>query len=58
MILGLVQVVVMKEGRIECQGKLTDLKRNHPDLYESWRKALKEAKAAEHTRYTCYLVYS
>lgn len=37
----------MKNGEIECQGKLTEVKKTHPELYESWRKALKEAKAAE-----------
>ena len=45
------QVLVMKDGAIECQGKLTEVKKTHPDLYESWRKALKDAKAAETTRY-------
>ncbi|XP_052799904.1 ATP-binding cassette sub-family C member 9-like isoform X2 [Mya arenaria] len=40
-------VVVMVDGEVECQGKLTELKRTHPDLYDSWRKALKVAKAEE-----------
>ncbi|XP_052239294.1 ATP-binding cassette sub-family C member 9-like isoform X2 [Dreissena polymorpha] len=40
-------VVVMKEGEIECQGKLSELKRLHPEIYNNWRKALKEAKNAE-----------
>ncbi|XP_060582748.1 ATP-binding cassette sub-family C member 9-like [Ruditapes philippinarum] len=43
-------VLVMKDGEIACQGKLTEVKKTHPDLYESWRKALKDAKAAESVR--------
>lgn len=40
-------VLVMKDGEVECQGKLSDIKKSHPELYESWRKALKDAKMAE-----------
>lgn len=40
----------MKEGEMECQGKLTEVKKTNPELYESWRKALKDAKASESKR--------
>ena len=37
----------MKDGRIQYQGKLHDVKKVDPDLYESWRKALREASNVE-----------
>ena len=37
----------MEDGRIIYQGKLSEVKKVQPELYESWRKALKEAKTAE-----------
>ncbi|XP_076108131.1 ATP-binding cassette sub-family C member 9-like isoform X1 [Mytilus galloprovincialis] len=40
-------VIVMKEGGIQYQGKLHDVKKVNPELYESWRKALREASTIE-----------
>lgn len=37
----------MKEGGIQYQGKLHDVKKVNPELYESWRKALREASTIE-----------
>ncbi|CAC5426428.1 ABCC9 [Mytilus coruscus] len=41
------RVIVMKEGGIQYQGKLHDVKKVNPELYESWRKALREASTIE-----------
>ncbi|ESP02539.1 hypothetical protein LOTGIDRAFT_138232, partial [Lottia gigantea] len=38
------QVIVMKEGKITLQSKVSEVKKIDPELYESWRKAIKEAK--------------
>nr|XP_022339096.1 ATP-binding cassette sub-family C member 9-like isoform X1 [Crassostrea virginica] len=43
-------LIVMKDGKIQYQGKLSEVKKQEPDLYESWRKALREAKASESSR--------
>ena len=40
----------MKDGSVEYQGRLSEVKKVNPELYESWRIALKEAKVAEATR--------
>ncbi|KAL3856343.1 hypothetical protein ACJMK2_011112 [Sinanodonta woodiana] len=40
-------IIVMRDGEIQYQGKLVDVKKNDPDLYSSWRKALKEASIQE-----------
>lgn len=37
----------MKDGRIQYQGTLSEVKKQEPELYESWRLALREAKASE-----------
>ncbi|KAH9525654.1 ATP-binding cassette sub- C member 8 [Bulinus truncatus] len=41
------QVIVMSNGHIHYQGKVGDVKKFDPDLYDVWRKAIKDAKAAE-----------
>ncbi|KAI8739255.1 ATP-binding cassette sub-family C member 9 [Biomphalaria glabrata] len=41
------QVIVMSNGHIHYQGKVGEVKKFDPDLYEVWRKAIKDAKAAE-----------
>lgn len=43
----------MKDGKIQYQGKLSEVKKQEPDLYESWRKALREAKASESRSELC-----
>ncbi|KAK3084802.1 hypothetical protein FSP39_019339 [Pinctada imbricata] len=40
-------IIAMKNGEIQFQGKLADVKKQEPELYESWRLALREAKASE-----------
>ncbi|XP_033748591.1 LOW QUALITY PROTEIN: ATP-binding cassette sub-family C member 9-like [Pecten maximus] len=40
-------VIVMKEGSVQYQGKLTDVKKVDPDLYESWRRALRDFKSTQ-----------
>ena len=42
----------MKDGEVQYQGRLAEVKKVDPELYESWRIALKEAKVAEATRYS------
>ncbi|XP_076452886.1 ATP-binding cassette sub-family C member 9-like [Babylonia areolata] len=42
------QVVVMVDGKVYYQGKVGDVKKFDPDLYESWRKAIRDARASEH----------
>ncbi|XP_070204431.1 ATP-binding cassette sub-family C member 9-like [Littorina saxatilis] len=42
------QVVVMVDGTVYYQGKVGEVKKFDPDLYESWRKTIKDARAAEH----------
>lgn len=37
-------IIVVKRHQIQCQGKLGDIKRLAPDLYEGWRRILKEYK--------------
>lgn len=37
----------MSNGEIQYQGKLNDVKKVDPELYESWRKALREATNIE-----------
>lgn len=44
------QLIVMKDGRIQYQGTLSEVKKQEPELYESWRLALREAKASESSR--------
>ncbi|KAK6967355.1 ATP-binding cassette sub-family C member 9 [Biomphalaria glabrata] len=41
------QVIVMSNGHIHYQGKVGEVKKFDPDLYEVWRKAIKDAKAVE-----------
>ncbi|XP_046564179.1 ATP-binding cassette sub-family C member 9-like [Haliotis rubra] len=41
------QVIVMKEGEIVYQGRPGDVKKYDQDLYDSWKKALKDAKPAD-----------
>ncbi|KAK7499154.1 hypothetical protein BaRGS_00009701 [Batillaria attramentaria] len=43
------QVLVMADGTVYYQGKVGDVKKFDPDLYESWRKAIKDARATEHS---------
>lgn len=38
------QIIVVNRHQIQCQGKLSDIKRQAPDLYESWRRIIKESK--------------
>ncbi|OWF53711.1 ATP-binding cassette sub-family C member 9 [Mizuhopecten yessoensis] len=40
-------VIAMKEGSIQNQGKLADVKKVNPDLYESWRRALRDFKSTQ-----------
>ncbi|XP_060072663.1 ATP-binding cassette sub-family C member 9-like [Ylistrum balloti] len=40
-------VIVMKEGSVQYQGKLADVKKVDPDLYESWRRALRDFKSTQ-----------
>lgn len=42
-----VQVIVMKEGEIVYQGRPGDVKKYDQDLYDSWKKALKDAKPTD-----------
>ena len=44
------QILVMKDGEVQYQGRLSEVKKVNPELYESWRIALKEAKVAEAAR--------
>lgn len=37
----------MANGHIHYQGKVGDVKKFDPDLYDGWRKAIRDAKAAE-----------
>ncbi|KAK6191316.1 hypothetical protein SNE40_003038 [Patella caerulea] len=41
------QVIVMKEGRVQLQSRVSEVKKINLELYESWRKAIKEAKVSE-----------
>ncbi|XP_055997063.1 ATP-binding cassette sub-family C member 8-like isoform X2 [Ostrea edulis] len=43
-------LIAMKDGMVQYQGKLSEVKKQEPELYESWRKALREAKASESSR--------
>ncbi|GAB1608174.1 ATP-binding cassette sub-family C member 9-like isoform X4 [Argonauta hians] len=38
------QIIVVNRHQIKCQGRLKDIKRADPDLYESWRRVLKDNK--------------
>lgn len=40
-----VKVIAMRNCVVQCQGPLAEIKKNDPELYESWRKALKESKS-------------
>ena len=43
-----VQVIVMADGKVYYQGKVGEVKKFDPDLYDSWRKAIRDARASEH----------
>ena len=44
----------MKDCEVQYQGKLTEVKKVQPELYESWRKALRDAKASQQdTGFVC-----
>ncbi|PVD32870.1 hypothetical protein C0Q70_08317 [Pomacea canaliculata] len=42
------QVIVVADGGIYYQGKVGEVKKFDSELYESWRKSIKEARASEH----------
>ncbi|KAL8596886.1 hypothetical protein ACOMHN_065836 [Nucella lapillus] len=42
------QVIVMVDGAVYFQGKVGDVKKFDADLYESWRKTIRDARASEH----------
>lgn len=42
------QVIVVVDGGIYYQGKVGEVKKFDSELYESWRKSIKEARASEH----------
>ncbi|XP_035824447.1 ATP-binding cassette sub-family C member 9 isoform X2 [Aplysia californica] len=41
------QVIVMANGHIHFHGKVGEVKKFDPDLYDVWRKAIRDAKASE-----------
>ncbi|CAG5124367.1 unnamed protein product [Candidula unifasciata] len=41
------QVIVMANGHVHFQGKVGEVKKFDPDLYDVWRKAIRDAKATE-----------
>ncbi|GFN95555.1 canalicular multispecific organic anion transporter 1 [Plakobranchus ocellatus] len=44
------QVIVMANGHIHFHGKVGEVKKFDPDLYETWRKAIRDAKSLEMTQ--------
>ena len=38
----------MADGKVYYQGKVGEVKKFDPDLYDSWRKAIRDARASEH----------